>query len=307
MGAALILSAWLSRRWTGFDYGILLPLMARLPISWGRWLARLRGRCYAALKRDWRTFSFGDTELYQRTFNTLKELIPELTDAQCHELVARRYEAQSLEEFEGACLPTRDIADCSLRIEGLDEVLSQLASQPRVVLVTSHFGSSILGTAMLGCLGLPVLGMSSNVVEDARVHPAIGRFYRRKYAAMAPYLRGGEILDRQGNASKFVRFLLRGGAVVIVGDLPSDPHEQPLVKSFLGKSRGFAHGEAKLAKMTHAKLMAFTCVYCDGQYVLRFSEPGQDPYEFIGEAIRSAPSLWWAADLLPLFPEFADE
>lgn len=300
-------NAWFSRVWTGIDYDILLPVMARLPITWGRVIARLRGRFYATLKRDWRTFSFGDSELYQRTFNTLKELTPELNDAQCHELVARRYEAQSLEEFEGACLPTRNISDWPLHIEGLDEVLSQLASQPRVVFVTTHFGSSILGTAMLGCLGIPVLGMSSNVVEDSRVHPAIGRFYRRKYAAMAPYLRGGEILDRQGNASKFVRFLLRGGAVVIVGDLPPDPHEQPLVKSFLGKSRGFAPGAAKLAEMTHAKLMAFTCVYCDGQYVLRFSEPGQDPYEFISAAIRAAPSLWWAADLLPLLPEFADE
>jgi lauroyl/myristoyl acyltransferase len=307
VGAALILGVWMSRRWTGFDYGILLPLMARLPIPLGRWVARLRGRCYAAFKRDWRTFSFGDTKLYERTFETIKALMPELTKAQCHEQVARRYEAQSLEEFEGACLPIRDIASWPLHIEGLDELVTQLALHPRVVFVTSHFGSSILGTAMLGCLGLPVLGMSSNVVEDPRVHPAIGRFYRRKYAAMAPYLRGGEVLDRQGNASKFVRFLLRGGAVVIVGDLPPDPHEQPLVKSFLGRPRGFAPGAAKLAQMTHAKLLAFTCVYGEGKYVLRFSKPEQDPYEFIGTAIRAAPSLWWAADLLPLLPEFPDE
>jgi len=281
--------------------------MAHLPMSWGRALARLRGRFYAAIKRDWRSFSFGDRRLNARTFEAFKMLMPELTDAQCQARVVLRYEAQSLEEFEGACLPVRDIGSWPLRVEGLDAVLAELGSLPKVVFLTSHFGSSILGTTMLQCLGVPVLGMSSNVVEDSRVHPAISRFYRRKYAAMSSHLGGGEILDRQGNATKFVRFLLRGGAVVIVGDLPPDAHEQPLAKPFLGKVRGFAPGASKLAEMTSAKFMAFTCVYVDGGYVLRFSEPGQDPYQFIAEEILGAPSLWWAADLLPLLPECIDE
>jgi lauroyl/myristoyl acyltransferase len=152
-----------------------------------------------------------------------------------------------------------------------------------------------------------VLGMSSSVVDDPRVHPAIARFYRRKYAAITPYMNGGGIIDRQGNAAKFVRFLLRGGAVGIVGDLPPDPGEQPLVKMFLGKQRGFAPGAVKLAEMTGAKILAYVCVYSGGEYVLRFSAPEQDPYQFIEEAIRSEPSQWWAADLLPLLPEYSND
>ncbi len=295
------------RWWTAFDYGILLPGLARLPMVQARSLARLRGRFYALIKRDWRTFSFADDQLYQRTFDVYKQLMPKATDAQCHARVALRYEAQSLEELEGACLPLCDISTWPLRVEGLEAVNALLATKPRIVLLTAHFGSSILGSTMLGCLGMPVLGMSSSVVDDPRVHPAIARFYRRKYAAITPYMNGGGIIDRQGNAAKFVRFLLRGGAVGIVGDLPPDPGEQPLVKMFLGKQRGFAPGAVKLAEMTGAKILAYVCVYSGGEYVLRFSAPEQDPYQFIEEAIRSEPSQWWAADLLPLLPEYSND
>ena len=144
--------------------------------------------------------------------------------------------------------------------------------------------------------------MSSNVVDDPRVHPHIGRFYRRKYAAMGRYLPHGGIMDRQGNANRFARHLKRGGVVVIVSDLPPDPHEKPLWRPFLGCTRGFAPGPMKLAEIAGADVMAFVCVHKNGEHVLTFSAPGQEPYAFLAQQIAAAPPLWWAADLLPLLP-----
>jgi lauroyl/myristoyl acyltransferase len=217
-------------------------------------------------------------------------------------MVRQRYVMQSLEELEAAWVVYRNLSDWPVEFIGLEQVREVIKTHGRVVFVTSHFASSILGTIHLNRLGIPVLGMSSNVVEDPRVHPAIGRFYRKKYAAMGPYLLGGEILDRQGNSREFVRFLKKGGAVVIVGDLPPEPHEQAFAVQFFGKVRGFASGPTRMASIAQSPLLAYVCEYTSKGYRLTFSEPGQNPYALIEEHIRNDPSAWWAADLLPLLP-----
>ncbi|MEY3759205.1 MAG: Bacterial lipid biosynthesis acyltransferase [Pseudomonadota bacterium] len=293
--------SWLQRQCISLDYDALLPLLARLPMPWGRCLAAWRGWLYARLQRDWRQFSFQDNGLYERTQQTMSLLLPDADASALTQAVVQRYQMQSIEEWEAACMIIgRDISGWPVIYEGLEDVLALLQDNPRMVFLTAHFGSSILGTVLLKRLGIPILGMSSSVVEDQRVHPSIGRFYRKKYAAMGCYLNGGKILDREGNISKFVRFLRRGGAVVIVGDLPPGLHESALIRSFLGSSRSLAPGAAKLAKMVHTPLAAFVCEFYDGSHHLRFSAPGEEPYAFIDHAIRRHPSAWWAADVLPL-------
>lgn len=294
--------AALERFWTAIDYGYLLPFLARLPLPIGRGLAALRGRLYARLGRDWRQFSFNDQELLGRTRQTMVELMPGADASAIDRAVRRRYAMQSLEELEACWLSCRDLTHWPVEYVGLEPVLAALETHGRAVFVTAHYSSSILGTIHLRRLGIPILGMSSNVVDDPRVHPGIGRFYRKKYLAMGPYLHGGQILDRQGNSRRFVKFLKNGGAVVIVGDLPPDPHEAPLETMFLGKVRGFAPGAARLASMVQVPLLSFVCEYTPRGYRLTFSVPGQNPYELIEKHIAHDPSAWWAADLLPTFP-----
>jgi len=284
------------------DYCYLLPFLARIPVRVGRGLAILRGWIYCSLERDWRQFSFADEDLLLRTRQALKELMPQANGAAIRRAVRRRYAMQSLEELEAAWLSCRDLSHWPVEYVGLDAVLAALKEHGRAVFVTAHFSSSVVGTIHLHQLGIPVLGMSSNVVEDPRVHPAIGHFYRRKYAAMAPYLRGGRILDRQGNAREFIKFLKSGGAVVIVGDLPPDPNEEPLEVCFLGKVRGFASGAARMAEIARAPLLSFVCEYTPRGYRVTFSAEQQSPYELIEKHIANDPGAWWAADLLPLLP-----
>jgi len=287
--------------YTELDYGVFLPFIARMPVAWGRSLAKARGRLYAKWGRDWRNFSFGDV-VHLRTRQVIEELRAEWTPEERARIFQARFEHQSLEEYEAACLHQGVTRSWPVQFEGLDGVMSAMAHQKRLVLVTSHFSSSILGTAFLGQLGFPVLGMSSNVVDRKEVPASVSRTYRRKYKAMGTYLNGGEILDREGNTPRFVRFLKKGGVVVIVGDLPPEPNESPRFANFLGRKRGFAQGAQRLSDMLDAPLMSFVCQYRDGQHWVRFSAPGEDPYAFISAQIEKDLGQWWAMDVLGAYP-----
>lgn len=295
--------SWIQRQWIALEYDLLLPLLARLPLPWGRQIAVCRGRLYAYLRRDWRQFSFQDNELHTRTQQTMQQILHNANDSSITKAVIQRYQMQSIEEWEAACINIgRDISQWPVVYEGLDDVLELLRDNPRIIFLIAHYGSSILGTVLLQRLGIPILGMSSNIVDNPRVHPSISRFYRKKYAAMARYLNNGQILDRENNTIKFLRFLQNGGAVVIPSDLPPASQKSALFRPFLGETRGFAPGAFKLAKLANVPLMAFLCEFRDDAYHLRFSSLGEDPYLFIDRTIQSHPSAWWAADILPLLP-----
>ena len=299
--ALALLLRWSPRVFTALDYGFFLPLLAKLPVKWGRSWAKARGRLYAKWGRDWRNFSFGDT-VHVRTRQVIEELMPFASEDEKARVYQARFEHQSLEEYEAACLHSGATRSWPVQYQGLQGVQKALEDKKRLVLVTSHFSSSILGTAFLGHLGVPVLGMSSNVVDRQEVPPSVSLTYRRKYKAMGTYLNGGEILDREGNTPRFVRFLKKGGVVVIVGDLPPEPNEAPRFANFLGRVRGFAAGAQRLSSLMDAPLMSFVCQYQDGQHVVRFSEPHQDPYEFIASQIEQDLGQWWAMDVLGAYP-----
>ncbi len=283
------------------DHALLLPLLAKLPVRWGRSLARARGRLNAKWGRDWRRFSFGDP-VHVRTQQVIEQLRADLSQASKQGLFQERFEYQSIEEYEAACLHTGQTRRWPVQYMGLEGVMNVLAAKGRVVFVTSHFSSSILGTAFLGTLGVPVLGMSSNVVDRAEVPASVSRTYRRKYKAMGRTLNGGEIMDREGNTPKFVRFLKKGGAVVIVGDLPPEPNETPRWANFLGEIRGFASGAQRLSELLDAPLMSFVCQFEQGQHCVKFSSPGEDPYVFLSQQIERDLGQWWAMDVLNAYP-----
>jgi lauroyl/myristoyl acyltransferase len=287
--------SWFQRQWIAWDYDVLLPLLARLPLSWGRRLAGWRGTLYTRLQWDWRSVIFQDNSRNMRIQEAMRLLLPEAGTSKIMQVMAQHFQMICIAEWEAACMISGDISRWPVVYEGLDDTLALLRDDPRVVFLSAHFGSCVLGSLLLQRLDIPILGMVSNIVDDPRVHPSITRFCRQQYAAMGRYLNGGQALNREGNASQFVRFLRRCGAVVIFGDIPG-PHIRP----FLGSSCGLASGPVKLAKITHTPLMAFVCEFNNGSYYLRFSAPGEDPYTFIEQAIRRNPSAWWAADQLLL-------
>lgn len=298
-------TAFCQRHWITLDYGFLLPLLARLPLCLGRYLAAWRGDMYAWLQRDWRQFSFKDDLLHQRTWQTLADLYPKANHAELKKHVRDRYRMQSIEELEAAWLMSRDIRSFSVVFEGIEAVQALLHKSPHIVFVTGHFSSSLFAIALLGRLGVPILGMSSSIVDHPQVHPQIRRFFRRKYAAIGSYL-GGGVLDQEGNRQRFARYLQREGSLVIVGDLPATTNRHDNVQDFFGARRSLAAGPVKLAQLANTPIIAFVGEFKNNAYHVSFSAPDENPYAFLAQHIRRRPSAWWAADVLPLMTKVTD-
>jgi len=166
--------------WIWFDYEILLPLLAFMPQKIGRHIASVRGTLYFHIKRDWRSFTFGDMEIWNRTYSAYKEIFPNLNHIDYLNLVKKRYEYQSIEEFESALLIQKKYHKINVKYIGLESIENYLANNPHVVFTTAHFGS-IIGLTFLKILKIPVLHMGSNVIKQKIVHPSITKFYIQKY------------------------------------------------------------------------------------------------------------------------------
>lgn len=287
--------------WIRFDYGVFLPFLAFLPYRLGRGIAYLRGCAYGLIKRDWRSFTFDDNALWERTYRAYGEICPNLSHGALLELVRRRYAYQSMEEFEGALLGAKRFADIEIKYIGLEKVKERVAKNPHAVFITSHFGSSILGITFLQRLEIPLLVMSSNVVEHEKVHPALTKFFLKKYRGIDIYMNGGEVLDIEGNGKKFLSFLKKTGSLVIIADLPpNNVNETPEWKRFFGYERGFASGAKKLAESCGSEIIPFVCYFEDRGYVIKFGDERQEPYSFLEEEIGKKAEMWWAADILGL-------
>lgn len=314
--------------WIWLDYGIFLPFLTLFPYKWGRSVASFRGYLYSLIKRDWRSFTFGDEGLWERTYKAYEEIYPNLSRDALLELVQKRYMYQSIEEFEGALLD-RDRSDFLQNLRsrfqikfgmtgmtkkfemtkkfgmtkyiGLESVEERIAKNPHAVFVTSHFGSSILGITLLNRLKIPLLVMSSNVVEHEKVHPTITKFFLKKYRGIDRYMNGGEVLDIEGNGKRFLSFLKKTGSLVIIADLPpNNANEVPAWKMFFGRERGFASGAEKLAQSSGSEIIPFVCYFEDNNYVVKFGDFNKEPYSFLEEEIGNRPEMWWAADILGL-------
>jgi lauroyl/myristoyl acyltransferase len=298
----IYMSKRLENLWIWFDYGIFLPFLTLFPYKYGRYLAALRGYLYSLIKRDWRSFTFDDTSLWQRTYNSYKEICPHLSHNEHIKLVKKRYMHQSIEEYEGVLLDKDNFNHIQVTYIGLKNVEEQIAKNPHAVFVTAHFGSSLLGITFLNKLNIPLLVMSSNVVEHEKVHPTITNFFLKKYRGIDRYMNGGEVLDIEGNGKKFLNFLKKIGSLVIISDLPpNNANETPVFKMFFGQKRGFASGAQKLAKSTNSIIIPFVCYFEDNGFVMKFGDLEKDPYSFLEEEISVRPELWWASDLLEIY------
>ena len=295
------MSSMLKNLWIWFDYGVFLPSLTFLPYKWGRSVASFRGYLYGLIKRDWRSFTFGDNALWERTYKAYEEICPKLSHDALLELVKRRYMYQSVEEFEGALLDKDRFNHIKVKYIALESVEERIAKNPHAVFVTSHFGSSLLSITFLKRLGIPLLVMSSNVVEHEKVHPTLTKFFLKKYRGIDRYMNGGEVLDIEGNGKRFLSFLKKTGSLVIIADLPpNNANETPAWKMFFGCERGFASGAKKLAESCGSEVIPFVCYFEDGSYVVKFGDERQEPYGFLEEEIGKRPEMWWAADILGL-------
>lgn len=289
------------------DYGVILPFLTLLPQKLGRYGARLRGIVYYHKQRDWRSFTFGDHDLWARVHRSYRAMFPDLEESRVETLAQERYIHQSIEEYETTALIMGNFPTNRVEYEGLEEVLSIVEQNPHHVFITAHFGSSLVGVHFLHALGIPVLGMSSNVTKHPIVHPVITKLYRQKYDAIGRFLNGGEVIDREGNTRTFFKFLKNRGSLVIIADLPpSSVNEEAHYVPFFNQYRGLASGAKKLSETTQCKIIGFVSYFENGKHVLKF-DTDNDAYRFLENEIIKRPGMWWASDMLEMYPVKTEE
>lgn len=286
-----------------FDYEVLLPFLALLPNRLGRYLAKLRGILYYYKKRDWRSFTFCDYELWSRTYRSYQQMFPDLDDKGVRFFVKERYIYQSLEEYEAAKINNRTYMNIPVEYRGTDEIGRYLKEHENVIFATCHFGS-IVGLINLHIFKRPMLHMASNITKQSNVHPAITQFYIKKYLVGNDYMNGGGIVDVEENNKYILRFIKNGGSLSSVADLPAANSEHEVFwAKFFGKQRALSSAIHRLSQKYDMKIIPYVCYYEKGKYIMKFASMDEDIYRFFEDEIRKRPGMWWASDLLSHYVE----
>ena len=297
---------WLCNFIAHVDYGIALPLIARLPPGTAKWFVRLRGIVNFVFDLEWRTLALRHGYVRGATVRTMRA-ISELTQSQSSPwlLTLRRFVRASWEEYDAQRLCRIDYKNVAWHDHGLDKILDTVQSGKGVVLLTGHFDSLYVGLMILARQGVRVNLMSSNIVDDPRVPAMISGHFGRKISAMARQFYPGKVIHFEDGMKHFVDVLKRGEVLVIACDGPPPTAGRGSVVRFLGGDYTMAIGPEFFARKTGALISMYSCVReADEQFRIDFSEPIavdddglQLAFNVLDAKIRAEPWRWWAADM----------
>lgn len=247
------------QRWLqGVDYGLLLPLMARLPLSWAYALSELRGYWHARQGRDWAEMALGFTYIAERTAQAYREIRPEADEASIQKLVIERYQTVAREELDGALAIAGRIDELNVDLTPVRDALAQRDPGRGLVVTMSHHDSFFIAMLALARCGVRAHLMISDVVFDERVHPTLRAFTRAKYNTYVRLMNGGLFLPASAATRNFFHDELRSGHVLLV--VTDTPAEKQANKgtwvSWLGKRRKIADGALRMAIETDSQMMA---------------------------------------------------
>ena len=291
------------------DYAVLLPLIARLPLSIAYKLSGLRGWVNGITKRDWRSVTMGTRHIARQSAVGYRLIEPGYSDSQIKTLVRQRFATESREEFEGQLIAAHKVSQfhCTL---GSEEFLASCRNcKQGLVLITPHFDSFILGVVFLGQLGLKINLMSSKGDGSESINRAVVNHFEKKYAHMEAYMNGGLVLPLESGLRPFYKMLERGECLVVMGDVPAlNSTASGAAPEFLGARRRLAGGALRLARKTGSNLGSFICRYQSEKHYLlegsrivnaREKKSLDIAYQFLSESILASPGRWCSSDNLP--------
>lgn len=301
------------------DYGLLLPLMARLPLAWAYGLSDLRGRWHARDGRDWAEMALGFTYIAERTAQAYREIHPEADEASIQKWVTERYQTVAREELDGALAIAGRVDELNVDLTPIRQALAQREAGRGLVVTMSHHDSFFMAMLALARCGVRAHLMISDVVFDERVHPTLRAFTKAKYDTYVSLMNGGRFLPASAATRNFFHDeLLAGHVLLVVTDTPAEKqaHKGTWV-SWLGKRRKMADGALRMAIATGSQMMAMRVRHERPGVQTWSSSAVVDPQEFNGlmpdaqreavygplvlfmeEAIRADTGRWSAAHLL---------
>jgi lauroyl/myristoyl acyltransferase len=161
--------------------------------------------------------------------------------------------------------------------------------------------------------------MTSDVVQDERVHPKLRNFFQLKYEAFNRAMGGGALLHSGSEAKKtFYGVLRQGGIVAVVSETPANPaSDKGTWVHWAGRRRMMADGALRMALETGSQLIAMQNwrnvdnavewtwsglvdprQYPNGDDTLAREAMYAPLFAFLEAGIRAHPGRWWAAHLL---------
>ena len=296
-------------RLQGPDYGCLLPFSARLPLSLGASLSRMRGRFAAHAARDWAELAVGEPYVRTRTLQAAAQLWPNEPPAQA---LRQRYQCTAREEWHAALIRAGRLDELTLDLAPARRMLAEKPSDRGLLVVTAHFDSFIIGMLGLGLCGQRTNIATSNVYVNDAVHPAVQAHFEAKYRAGERYLHGGSFLHVESSMRALLRALQRHETVVVVADAPAPEQGPGIWLQWLGQRRKLAEGAMRMARETGSLMSAMLSVARTDTRIdwlcSSVLDPAQDPdcaqqlFGFLEEPILAYPGRWWAAHLLGDFP-----
>ncbi|MCK4603323.1 MAG: hypothetical protein KAU41_01325 [Deltaproteobacteria bacterium] len=291
------------------DYGIVLPAMARMPLVLGENLSRLRGALQAIIDYDWRSMALGKRYVRKDSYEAIRIIMPEAGKRRWLIAAFERFIYFSKEEWEASLFGQQVMSSIAKNclIDGLPELLRIQRQGRGLVMVTAHFDSYLMGMVLLGMKGLRSNLVTSSVVENPRVHPAVRSYFNRKYRAME-YRMGGKLVHFEVDLSFFNGALERGETVFLVADTQGSRSTVSI--PFLGASFRMPLGAWHMAKKTGSAIGAFVCLHqapgryrvvCLSPQDIDYNSPGntmEPVYAFLESWIRKTPERWLAMEHL---------
>lgn len=304
-----------------YEYGWLLPLMARLPYGWARTVSDWRGAWNARESRDWTELAVGFRYLAKRAERGYQEVLCSFTPEQVSTLVGQRYQMIAREEYEGQLAINGSLlSKLQLDTGPLKQMLAKRRPGRGLVVVMPHLDNLFVGLVGLAQCGVAVNLMTSDVVQDPRVHPSLRTFFARKYASYEGLMSGGRFMPVSAVGRKhFLEALGRSEIVAVMSDAPASPEGPGTWVQWFGKERKMANSALRMALETESELVAVACWQRRPGEVAWVCSDIEDPkldcppngevgsgayrrlFAFIETAIRQAPGRWWAAHLLQDF------
>lgn len=303
------------------DYALWLPLSSRLPLTWGLAMSRWRGTLNRRWGRDWSELAQGLTYVADQSRMGYQQMYPQATPEQLDQGVLERYQAVAREEFEAqqaiAGRLLRQYPD--LHSPALAALAHQRTKGRGLVILIPHMGNLFLHCVALAQHLPKVHLVTSNVVEHPGLHPALRRFYQRKYQAYEGLMQGGRFMHTSKAAKDFFYHALRQGeAVVILTDAPATAEASGCWVPWFGEQRKVPDGALKMATATGSEMVVASGVWADAHtlewQVSDLTDPGriawdtqptalalhayQSLFVFMEGCIRRRPQAWWAAHLM---------
>lgn len=312
MSQGLRAIAWaIARRLHSFDFKVVLPTVARLPLPLAYALSAIRGRGNAFWGRDWRSMAIGYRHIRRQSLEGYKCLPLSASSEQYRQWSKTRFAVEAREEFEARLVAAKRVPELTCQFSPANAETVCKTRQRGLLLLTLHLDSFFLGAAFLARSGATINFMSSSITHDPRVDTAVQSHFESKYRGMESYLNAGAIVNMEEGLRPFYRMLERNETLIVLGDAPATPSGVNMSVDFLGQHRLMAGGALRLAQRTGSDIGGYLCHHRGGgRYELEVCQIGpadnpdsiQNVYTFFSQAILKNPGLWWASDLLPHMP-----